>query len=289
MATRTDAHRPATLVTEDYEYLFAFDNQQPGRLIGVDMDWWRSITNWDPSVPDHRGTHQCHHCGAYIRYVALLRHLPTGYALAVGETCLENRFELASTEFHKLRKAAELDRKAQGIKTAAAAFVAAVEDEATRTALAKDADLSGSDLEGWALDTFTDIRRKLWYYGDMSAKQLALVVKLVSEATAKKAQAAARQAERDSEVTVAAPVGRVEFTGKVVSLKFHDNDFGGTYKITVKVTTPEGVYLVWVSKPSGVQLAVGVTVTMTATLTRSDDKAHFAFGKRPSKASVVAA
>lgn len=282
MTTRTDAHRPAALVTEDYEYLWAFDNQAPGVLVRVDMDWWASITNWDPAVPDHRGTHQCHHCGAHIRYVAILRHLPTGYALAVGETCLENRFELASAEFHKLRKAAELDRQAQRIKTAATDFVANVTDEATAALLAKNADLSGSDLEGWALDTFTDIRRKLWIYGDISPRQLDLVVKLVSEAPAKKAAVAARQ----DEATVPAPTGRVQFTGKVVSKKYHENDFGGVYKLTVKVTTPEGVYLVWVSQPSSVTVEVGDTVTMTATLTPSDDKEHFAFGKRPAKCTV---
>ena len=59
-------------------------------------------------------------------------------------------------------------------------------------------------------------------------------------------------------------------------------------KMTVKVTTDAGVYLVWVTEPSSIDPEVGDTVSLTATLSQSNDKPHFAFGKRPSKASVIA-
>lgn len=282
MTTRTDIHRPVNLVTEDYEYLFCFDNRQPGRLIGVDMAWWRSITNFDPAM-EGRGTTQCHHCGAHIRYVALLRHVPTGYAIAVGETCLDNRFSLATSEFQKLRKAAALDRQQQRIKTAALEAIADL-PENLQAALVKDADLSEIGLEGWALNTFGDIRRKLWSYGNISERQVALLARLLSEIP----ERAAAKAAQEAEVQVPAPSGRVVFTGAVVSRKWHDNDFGGALKLTVKVTTDAGVWLVWVTCPSAINPELGDTVSMKATLTQSNDKPHFAFGKRPSKATIVA-
>lgn len=281
---RNDVHSPANLVTEDYEYLFAFDNDEPGFLVGVDMDWWRSITNFDPELRE-RGTRQCHHCGAHLRYVALLRHVPSGHAIAVGETCVDNRFDRATADFQRLRQAAALDRKAQRIKTAAAAFVAALPEGDAKKALTRDADLSQFvGLDAFAVNTITDIRRKIWdLYGDASERQVAFVARLIAQG----AERATREAQQAEEITVPAPTGRVTFEGQVVSRRWKDSDYGGAFKLTIKVTEPNGVWLAWVSEPSAIETERGDIVRLTATLTPSNDKPHFAFGKRPSKAQVV--
>lgn len=274
--TRNDTHSPTNLVTEDYEYLFCFDNQQPGFLIGVDLDWWKSITNWDPAL-DGRGIHQCHHCGARLRYGVILRHVPSGYAIVVGETCAENRFERATAEFHKMRKAAALDRKAQRIVKAREEWFAA---DASRQ-VAYDfcvARLADNDF-GWE-GTYHNFVHKINRYGDTSDKFVAMILRA-------KDRHENREAEKAEEAKVPAPEGRLEFQGEVVSRKYHDNDFGGAMKITVKVTEPKGVWLVWVTEPSSLECEKGDTVKMTATLSRSDRDESFAFGKRPTKAEVV--
>lgn len=282
MTARTDVHSPLNLVTEDYEYLWSFDSQAPGFLVNVDMEWWHSITNFAPEMED-RSTLQCHHCGARLRYVALLRHLPTGYAIAVGETCLENRFEQATADFHRMRKAAELDRKAHRIVTAANECLSRIEDAEIVKALQKNADLSDFvGLDSYAVCTIGDISRKLWTYGDISERQASFVGRLIQQGKDREV----RQAEMDAEVKVPAPEGRVSFEGVVVSRRWKDSDFGGSFKLTVKMTTPAGVWLAWVSEPSKSECERGDIVSMTATLTRSDN-AHFAFGKRPSKFVVV--
>lgn len=282
MPTRSDVHSPANLVTEDYEYLFCGDNQAPGFLVNVDMTWWHSITNFAPELQE-RHIHQCHHCGAHIRYFALLRHVPTGYAIAVGETCLENRFERATADFQRLRRQAQLDREQQRIKTACAEFLDANDDAEIHEALTRDSDLSVfPGLDAYAVGTITDIRRKFWTYGNISEGQINFIKRLIAQG----AERLARQAEQDAETKVPAPVGRVTFEGVVVSRKWKDSDYGGGFKITVKVTEPNGVWLAWVSEPSSIETERGDLIKLTATLTRSDN-AHFAFGKRPSKAMIL--
>lgn len=113
--------------------------------------------------------------------------------------------------------------------------------------------------------------------------------------------------------------------GRIVSLREKVTDWGTTLKMTVKVTTPEGVYLVWGTRPRaldgvygcltcgsttsdhngwvhapgcadrGGQAAgfigsaeVGDVVRFTANVTRGDRDPSFGFFHRPRKASVVA-
>lgn len=286
--TRTDEHSPTNMDPQAYEYVAAFDNGTPGFLVNVDMEWWRSITNW-PSETADRGTHQCHHCGARIRYFAIMKHLPTGKHIAVGETCLDNRFSLASkADFDRLRKAAALDRQKQRIKTMAADFVDAIEDAEIRNALDRNTDLD--DLlapHDYAIRTVGDIRRKLWdIYGDLSDKQVAFVGRLITEANQRRAEQAQREA--NPETYADAPRGRVAVEGLVISRKWKDSDYGGAYKITLKMTEADGsVWLGWVTEPSSIECERGDMVALTAAWTPSSDKPYFAFGKRPSKARIT--
>lgn len=270
--TRTDAHRPAALVTEDYEYMFAADTGSAGWAAGlVGTEFWAELTNYAPETAD-RGANQCHHCGARIRYVAWLRYAPTGRTICVGETCLENRFELASADFHKLRKAAELDRKAQRIVKLVATFVAENPD------LAFMADKTHAHTNEFV----ADVSRKLRTYGELSERQVSAVRKAV----VRDAEYAARKAEQAEEIKAPAPSGTVTVTGTVVSTKWHESQYGSTLKWTVK--SDEG-FLVWGTVPSNVTVERGDRVTFTANLTVSDRDECFAFGKRPRKAQVIAA
>ena len=80
-----------------------------------------------------------------------------------------------------------------------------------------------------------------------------------------------------------APSGRVEVEGRVLSTKFQDNDFGGTFKMLV---LDERGFRVWMSIPSRMLgIDAGSLVHVKVTLTPSDDDAKFAFGLRPTEVS----
>lgn len=247
----------------------------------------RLVDEQGSALSGERGIYQCHHCGAHLRYFAVLRH-DNGEHIVCGEQCLDNRFSLVSkAQFDALRKAAELDRQAQRIKTAAREFLTGLDGD-LNLAFSRETDLSETfELNDYALRTITDIRAKLWQWGSVSERQVAFVQRLLEEAPALAEKARQIAAERANEVEADAPTGRVTFEGVVIKRVWKESDFGGGYKLTLKVKNSDGAtWLVWVSEPSAIETERGDVVQMTATLTRSD-KANFAFGKRPSKASVI--
>lgn len=111
--TRTDIHRPSAVEfdPENYE-VFGFadfhteDGYRPvqtvSRLVGE---------GWSFRGAPH-GSGQCSHCGAHLRYAALMGHTPTKTLLWVGETCLGNRFEMTQAEFRAMQAKAAAKRQA---------------------------------------------------------------------------------------------------------------------------------------------------------------------------------
>ena len=312
--TRTDVHSPKNLTTENYVFVGGYDNSpEPGSYIGkgepveftmddgsvqigtnflnAEMRWMRNLVESSTTTRYATG-HQCDHCGAAIRYVGVLRHTPTGDHLAVGETCLDGRFTLATPVFHRMRKAAELDRKAQRIITAWNAYKAT--HEADWDALAASSNTFIQDVLG-----------KGRQYGDLSDKQFAAIV----TAHGRDLAFAARKAEAALTAAPAAevPEGKgLVITGSVVSMKDVESMYGITTKMLVLVSTPAGDYKVWGTVPSSLlggegiydadnrwietapAAEVGSTVTFTANVERSTKDADFGFFSRPRKATVVA-
>ena len=91
---------------------------------------------------------------------------------------------------------------------------------------------------------------------------------------------------------VNAPTGRTTITGQIVARKISENAYGSTDRITVLVDTEAGTWILNCSTPSaitGVRPARGDTVSLTATVEPSDTDPSFAFGKRPTKATLVKA
>lgn len=278
---RTDIHSPTNMDPADYEYVFAFDPQSHD-LRGVmstekGRAWWAEIhAHMAPNA--HSG--QCTHCGAYIRYHAILRYIPTGEHIYCGETCLDNRFSLESKQqFDALRKAAELDRAQQRIVKAAAECLESL--TLTAEAGAFLADKKGASDPERISYIATDIRRKLYLYGSISQKQADFVAKLVAEvAPAIVAAKDAAKAEKDANAELP-PTGRVTVTGTVLSTKWQDSDFGGSLKMLVDV----GTYRLWGSVPSKLSVDKGDRITFSADV--SPKEAGFGFFKRPTQASVL--
>jgi hypothetical protein len=105
--TRTDIHRPSAVEfdPENYEVLGFADFHPEDGFRPVETVSRLVSEGWSFSAAPH-GSGQCSHCGAHLRYAALLGHTATKTLLYVGETCLDNRFSQTASEFQAMRKEA---------------------------------------------------------------------------------------------------------------------------------------------------------------------------------------
>lgn len=268
---RSDAHAPSNLVTEDYEYVYSYDanpdeGQSPAHMAFVNSQWWRDMMGKMARI--HDSMTQCDHCGAHMRYVAILHHIPTDTYITVGETCLGNRFDRATADFQRLRKAAALDREAAKVRHLWAEYrsMQPVNWEV----------LDASDNE-----FIRDVLAKGAKYGSLSERQLAAIVK----AEQRDREREAKRAEWENEVRGTIAEGRQEIAGEVISIKWQANDYGERRVMTVK-DAENRCY--WGTMPSSLrEVEHGDKVRFTATVTRSDKDESFGFFKRPSKAEKV--
>jgi hypothetical protein len=237
---------------------------------------------------------KCGHCGASIRYFALLVRDDVKEYIHVGEQCLDNRFQVeTAADFQNLRKSAKLNRER------------ATRDE--RIAALRENPAIARLLDGGrhvdASEFLYDVRSKALENGRLSVGQIAAVERAFERIAQKDRWEEERRAEalRLAEAGVKAPEGRVEVTGVVLSAKEHQSQFGTAIKIVVK--SDDG-WKVWTTAPASLfsevdvdtkvieevrEALVGKRIKFVAALTRSDSDAAFAFGKRPTKASFVAA
>lgn len=302
MSTRTDVHSPANLVTEDYEYLFAADTGgEVGWARDLDREFLRELTNFGPDDP-HAMTNKCSHCGASLRYVAFLRHIPTGYTITVGETCLENRFERASSDFHALRKQAQLDREQQRIVNLRNEWFEA--DPARREAFEWAAAQVDADTYSWS--GIFDFVHRVKRFGSTSDKFVAAILNSRARDAQFAAERVAREAAEAEINWIPVPTGRYEIEGVILSAKWKESDWGANLKILVQVDTPEGSFKVYGNSPRDFlrtsdwnedigkwveshQVERGDRVRFTATVAQaswSDDESFGSF-KIPKRASIL--
>lgn len=270
--TRTDAHSPKNLVTENYAYVDSFDGQSAWAITEYGLAIARKISASGNSAS------KCTHCGATsLRYFAVLEHTPTGEYIVCGETCLDNRFGRATADFQKLREQAQLDRQEQRIKKAVAQFAI---DNADIAYLA-----SGELPEEIAWNNYiVDISRKLRMYGELSTRQIEAARSVAARAAQQHSERQARQALEAVEIKAAVIVGRIEISGEVLGTKWHDSQFGATLKMTVRDARG---FKVWGTVPSGITVERGSKVKFVATTVQSDKDESFGFFSRPSKAAVL--
>jgi hypothetical protein len=304
---RTDPHRPGAIVPQDYQEVLWFDcggGDEPS--YGVNcmkpvFDWFSLQAI--PGATAHRadgtccvlglreagrkfantgrehGAGKCTVCGAYFRYGFVWEHLPTGELIYVGHDCADNYGLVAS---HMSRAQWKQYQEALGRKRAIAA-------KEHKRATARDKFIAANDLASVfevrdQHNILADMYNRLHQWGSLSEKQVAFARKLADEVRNPKPKV--------EEVKVAAPSGRVTFTGTIVSCKWQEGyTYGdaGRAVCTVKVTTPEGIWLAWGTLPSAVDGNCdeqrGRTITLTGTLSAGNEP-HFAFFKRPTLVDV---
>lgn len=317
--TRTDIHRPsaAEFDPQAYDCLGVFDNNpeesvlserahhvavvkgllQQGYQIGSGSRW------------------QCGHCGAHIRYCALMVREDVQEYIYVGEQCLGNRFDsgLTKAQFQATRKAAALNRERISAETRMQEQAAehpwlvwasyAYNMEGRPTEKPCDCDDLYPCQEphvDWSQAFMTKTRTgrtfmiledlfakaRKW---DLSDKQHALGEKLVAQIE----EAADRLAKREAAEAallgsgVAFPVTdlRILVEGVIVSTKWVESDFGGSVKMLVQ--TDEG-WKAWGTLPNAIHGAdKGDRVSFMAKVQASKDDPLFGFFSRPTKATII--
>jgi hypothetical protein len=278
--TRTDVHAPKNLVTEDYEFVacgYFGSADEPGYSPLAHEARYLLDEGWRMGENESAGG--CYHCGANLKYYAILKHEPSHTLVRVGETCLANRFELASAEFHRLRAAAQLDRQAQRVKNTRIVWFAVDQDREIAYAWASEQIEAGSYGSGGFRHTFvSQINR----YGTVSDK---FVRSIMRDMARTERRAEERTAQEAIEAKASSPVieGRITVTGEVLSTKWQEGDFGGALKMLVR---DDRGFKLWGTVPAAISPDRGDRITFTATVTKSQDDETFGFFKRPSKAFV---
>jgi len=292
---RTDVHRPSAINPEDYEFV-AFAHVPPSEC--PDPRSWAAAqaeetaairahferTGGTFSSHEHGGT--CHICGATASWTVCFYHTKTNTYIKTGRDCAD-KLELAYGNFEAFKKDTIKRIEAlAGKRRAEATLEAAGFQQAWEIAQGEwqDAFAAGPKLRGKveAQNTVRDIVGKLIRYGSISEKQEAFLRKLLERINGWGAEQARREAE--VEAAAPAPSGRVTVTGKILSVKDQDSDFGVTFKLLLQAT--EG-YKVWATVPGALwqnrsaEDLRGLTITIKVTLTPSPSDTKFAFGKRP--------
>lgn len=307
---RTDPHRPGAIIPSDYHFVLGFGLIPAGDpslgLLPVRFNVDRALelsktARFFEHPGGARGIFQCDVCGAHYNHGEVWLHGPTGEHITVGHDCADKYGLLGSRAewlaWHReqtaLRSQAAKDKR---FKVAALRFLAgqpelgealALADEQVGPALGPATGARPRPLtkleqrQDWRVFTLADLRRKLNRFGSLSERQVAFALKLAAEY-----REAAAAGEPTEEPHVPAPEGRTKVRGRVVSVKGYDGVWGHQLKMTVKVETPGGSWLCWVTVPREFTAERGAEVEFTATLARGKDE-HFAFGKRPTGARVV--
>jgi len=289
---RTDIHRPSSpdFDPEAYDCWGVFDSHPEE---GDHKDRRRVVSALveEGYKFGHGGSTTCGHCGAAIRYGALMVHQGAKEFIFVGEECLANRFESTTkAEFQMLRKAAKLNRERATKKQVA-------EQTFADNPWLNECPTYGGDF----LDSLYEQARagKI-----LSERQIEAGQKALAKAKIREEEFQARAAAQAAaiEAGVRCPEGKVTIRGEIVSVKWHENEFGGSLKMIVQ--SEEG-FRVWSTVPrafdgygffdeeaggwreiSGAQ--VGDQVEFSATVTPSNDDPLFGFAKRPTKAKYLA-
>jgi hypothetical protein len=308
-ATRTDIHRPSapTFDPEAYDCQGVFDLNPEWGDNGDRIRTVNRMIQEGYRFASHQAGGQCGHCGARLRYVALLTYDPSMEMIWVGETCLSGRFEsLTKAQFDQLRKTAKLDRERQA---RIAAFQELCQDcpALVWATYAHNIGVAGlgdhrADLpaleqtwgqrndKSWAIGVLDDIANSANRYGNLTVKQAELIERLVGELETAEEATGARSAAKALEEANAKPVptGRFVIEGEVLTVKPQVNDFDPFGGSVLKMLVAGDGWKVWGTVPAAIDgVDRGDRVRFTATVKPKEGDETFGYYSRPSKAEVL--
>lgn len=256
--TRTDIHRAgsAEFDPQAYACVGVFDleaHDVPFEYkIGHAMASLRSQGYAPADLGERSGAtvSTCGHCGAWLRYAALMVHEGTKAFMTVGEQCLGNRFDsgLTAEQFQALRKAAALNRE----RTNRKGKVATVLEAHPELAAAWDS------TNGFIADVMSKLNR----YGSLSDAQISAVKRAMVRDAEWEVKRAAQHAEDATSEWISQPGERITLTAQVVATKDIESQFGIKQFILFRIGSDIAVTFY-----SGMDsYEKGETVTMKATV-----------------------
>lgn len=139
-------------------------------------------------------------------------------------------------------------------------------------------------------NALSDLLSGLIRYGSWSDKQREYAKTLVGAAMPlsfyiERAVEAFRTVKREQDAAQDCPSGRVLVTGRVLSVRVIDNNYGTVTKMLVLST--DG-WKVWGSVPSGLYgVGSGANIEFSADITPSPEDRLFGYFKRPTKAKII--
>lgn len=301
---RTDIHRPSAIIPSDYQFVCAFSYSEAALMPGV-LDVERRLleqhmarTTGEFSKHEHGGS--CHVCGAWMKDYAVFYHEQTNSYIRTGFDCAtkldfddpdlfrrlrDRRLAAEKSVAGKLKAEGLIEEMGLSLETALKLFqpgsFGGIASELNETYK----DVWGIESKFWA---GVDMVRALVKYGNLSEKQWAYFAKClttIEEAPSILNKQAEIEAAKHAN-SKPAPSGKVVVQGKVISTKMNQNAYGG-WDDKMLVEHADG-WRVWVTKAAALGVVEkGWVVEFTATLTPSEDDKFFAYGSRPSKASVI--
>jgi hypothetical protein len=232
---------------------------------------------------------QCDSCGQHLRYVAVMFHHPSAALVEVGVNCLTGRFAMAQDEVKRMMVEAKKAREAHALLDGFLAACEVHQDLAYATYAWNIEVTAPAGADIWGVGILADIARKARQYGgDVSAKQLAFVTRILNQLDERFAEQEARNAEIEAAKVESgpAPEGRVVIEGTVTKLDTRENAYGT--RLVMTVTLDNGAR-VWGTVPAAIAANVeqGSRVAFTATFERAEDDETFAYISRPTKASII--
>lgn len=326
--TRTDIHRPSAVEfdPEDYEVFGYADFHESEGSRPVETVSRLVSEGWSFSAAPH-GSGQCSHCGARLRYAALLGHTPTKTLLYVGETCLDNRFSLTASEFARMRKEAAAKAEqtrvlgraniffdqhpglayityAHNISVAGGVEIAYDYYEGTEFATEAEALAAGVSPHalgiGYKRGTTWDekVRMGKWtsILSDMSHKVTRYgdlsdkQIAFAQKIMGYLTEAEEKRVEREAatEATVAAGVKVPTGRQVIEGTVLSTKWVNNDFGGSLKMLVQhESGWKVWGSVPSSIDVEKDTRVRFTATVEPSADDVLFGFFKRPTKAEVL--
>jgi len=298
---RTDSHKPSLLDPAEYNYLGCFyqgGNVDMCREYGLENGACMvAIAKLQPFNGNYAAKSTCDHCGANFDHGVVYLHTPSQEYVTVGHICAANTVGLDDRAAKVRHDAARAVAIANEIANAWAAGMAwRSENAAVVEYLLNLPENSSSFL--------TSVAGSLRKYGTLYPRQAEAVTKCIAYDASRAARAEQQAARTESAPALAA--GRYVITGKIVSTKWQESQFGNTQKMLVEL---EDGNRVWGSVPSsladltlsttevneertgynvieGISLP-GTKIQFTATVEISDKDEHFGFFARPAKTVVL--
>jgi hypothetical protein len=266
-----------TVLGGDYEKSMVVSVSQPGGRGGIRLTLSSGFTVGSDDVTVK---HECGRCGGSGR-ITFYTHILAGVCFACNgsggkfETATKVIKRQAASTARAVRLEAKAERERNERQAAAEAFMAA--NPGLKEAFETDLD---DDRAQGILD---DMHNRLVRWGNLSEKQVAYALRLTAPPVCERCGGAHKTNECPKRGEV--PTGRVEITGKVLTVKLQDSAYGETLKCLVEMDNGAKV---WGSVPRALgDLERGARVAFTATVERKERS--FGFYKRPTGARLLAA